>query len=288
MKISLMAYKTLIYYFYIDNDEYIMNFHLSSLKPYIKIFDNYIFILSINNFDDSYISNKKNHIISSLNIYGKDVEFRIVKNDYEYREGIHFYNEIICKLDTYDGLVYWGHNKTDSHIDTEIIKKWIAVSNYINLHNIEDVEQKLMLDDNYCLYGSMPTIENANTNSFFFNGSFYWLYPKKLLHKFNDRIDRFIAYIKNVYDNDYRSPREISQFRMLSEQWYNKIIGIENITSINDIITNITIEWPNKEYPDNCIFSSSIYYDKDYVTNNNILNNKEYEGFLKYYYTLKK
>ena len=83
MKISLMSYKTLIYYFYIDNDEYIMNFHLSSLKPYIKIFDNYIFILSTNNFDDSYISNKKNHIISSLNIYGKDVEFRVVKNDYD-------------------------------------------------------------------------------------------------------------------------------------------------------------------------------------------------------------
>lgn len=278
--------KTLIYYFYIDNDNFMKDYHLSSLKPFINIFDRYIFILSTNNFDDTYINNEKKHIISSLNIYNRNIEFRVVKNDYEYREGIHFYNEVLCKLDTYDGLVYWGHNKTDSHIDKEIITKWIAISNYINLHDINNVEQKLMLDDNYCFYGSMPTIENGNINSFFFNGSFYWLYPKKLLYKFNDRLVRFIDYIKNVYNNDFRSPREISQFRMLSEQWYNKVVNIDNICSINDIIVNVIIEWPNKENPDECNFSTSIYYDKEYILNNNILNKKQYNKFLNYYNTI--
>jgi hypothetical protein len=74
-----------------------------------------------------------------------NISFKIVENTY-LRDSRTFYDFIATKLDEYDGLTFFGHNKGTTNLDTynlENVSKWITSMYYLSLEYIDEVVHSL-------------------------------------------------------------------------------------------------------------------------------------------------
>lgn len=167
-----------VYWFYAPKeDEFplIYKYHFACLKRYINIFDDILIILAVEDVNDVEYINKLERKFLDLNI-GKNLSFKIYKNDSYFREAIGFKNEIIDKLSTSEDLVFFGHSKGYTNIFSQSLKYWVAAMYYFSLNDIEKVKQNLVSDLSM-FYGYIAMRGSAVCSKYkwHFPGSFYWL-----------------------------------------------------------------------------------------------------------------
>jgi hypothetical protein len=85
-----------------------------------------------------------------------NITFKIVDNTY-LRDSKTFYDFIATKLDKYDGLTFFGHNKGTTNLnvyDLENVSKWITSMYYLSLEYIDEAIHCLT-DGRMLTYGSL-------------------------------------------------------------------------------------------------------------------------------------
>lgn len=243
--------KTLVYFFYcIDNIDgrykETFNLHLELIKQNIHIFNQSKFILAFDNLNNnSLIDSYKNYICDYLNLIN-NYNFVIVQNDPINHEGIHFFNEIILKLNEYDGLLFFGHNKTDLHTNKLNIYDWIIGMHFINFYDIQDIENKLLYDK-HIAYGAMPICMHISKDSFscanhvyMYPGNMFWFYPKKILYNYHGQLDLWKDFLNICLDKNFIEYWNINFseacFKFVGENFLNNIGDFYEIcTTLNDV-----------------------------------------------------
>ena len=188
--------KTLLYYFYIDkNDYYYTDIHLSCLRYYSDIFDEVKICLSIDDINDfSTIKNYQEKFLCIFNKTKKDITFIIQENTFYLGESLFFYNELVKKLNEYE-LVFYCHGKRDGTLKLIIDSKeelfkltslWIVGCYYLSLNFMEEVKNTIEQDSKSdVFYGSyLMNINNLGFEETVFSdnycGTFFWINCKKL------------------------------------------------------------------------------------------------------------
>ena len=240
-------YKTLVYFFYCRDDinEYkeVFDLHLELLKKNINIFNYSKFILAFNDLNNNeLIDFYKNYIQSYLEI-NNNFEFIIVQNEPLNREGIYFYYEVVKKLNEYDGLLFFGHNKSDLVIDKQIIYDWLIGTHFINFYDINDVENKLIYDK-YMAYGGFPTylIEQREYihSIYFYDGTFFWINPKKLINLHYHEIQHYTDFFEILLrEQKNESIIKLDEFRFFAEIFLNNVCNFKlECTTLNGFQIN--------------------------------------------------
>lgn len=220
--------KQLFYYFYIDSYEFyeVYKIHLECLKTYINVFDNVNIILSLDDINNNELINVwKEYIQSYLSIL--NINFIIIQNNPKHREGGYFYNQILCKSENIDGLIFWGHGKRDFDFNTINVYDWICTIHYLNSFNINKLEEILSDESNeYCISGALLEKYNLSLNQLMYAGGMYWLYPKKLFKLKHDALNNYIYVMwflstnKDVFDN---------RILYSGEDWTIQCLNINNM-----------------------------------------------------------
>jgi len=247
-----MVDKTLVFHFYVDplyKNKISYKMHFACLREYSNVFTNAIFILSMDNKNDtSLINNVEKDIINCG--FSCPINFDIAEND-EYREVKTFKNYIIDKLDTYNGLVFFSHTKGTTNIDkyewmTENYLHWIF-SLYYYYYSLEYADDEVIkkLIENYgghkrAMYGPMGSY--AVNGKIFYPGTFFWLNCKKIKE---DEVNGYIR-IPLLYDRSYAE---------CFPQIYNN--GIYDVTTHWDKIMDGTEQFLNEQ-------TKSLYDETDW------------------------
>lgn len=243
------VYKTLIYFFYCRNDihEYkeVFDLHLELLKQNINIFNYSKFILAVNDLNNNELIDFYKNYIKDYLCVNDNFEFIVVQNDPLNREGIHFYYEIAKKLNDYDGLLFFGHNKSDLTYDKRNIYDWIIGAHFINFYNIEDIENKL-INDKYIAYGSFPKFVLNQTwegeSRYMYWGSFFWINPKKIISNHSTEVSFYNEYFDMFFQmkktNSYI--KSIGEFKYYAEYFLGNICNFySDCTTLNNAIIPI-------------------------------------------------
>lgn len=172
--------KRLVFYFYTFKnfrDNRANQLHLKCLKHYSRIFDEALFVISLDETDDTNLIFETQ--VELLKCGFKNIQFKIHKNG-PYREAQPFYNEIVKNLRYLDGITFWGHNKGTTNYnregaEQESIDAWILGMYYLNLEFIDEVEKSLC-DDVCRFYGAFLTdCTDTDWRCFAYLGTFYWI-----------------------------------------------------------------------------------------------------------------
>lgn len=191
--------KTLIYYLWVpadisDGEEKIRDIHLRCLRHYSAIFTDAEFIVAMDDPDDDKTYHRVVNDIANLNFSG-NIKITKVENNFFYREGEYFKKLIVDRANEIDGLVFFAHSKGMSNISNgpslgdnkefseEAIKHWICALYFFNLNFMEEVIHDM--GDGKVLYGALLNKYKTDDKPPFdtgwqFNGSFYWINPKRL------------------------------------------------------------------------------------------------------------
>ena len=198
-----MVTKRLVFHFYLC-ENWDTNFanilHFKCLSHYTGIFDEVKIIIAVDDKDRYMVNDVKKKFVDCVK--SKVLTFKVVEND-RYCEGGTFKREVADKLDKYDGLVFFGHNKgvtcmsTKGDYDKESLAIWITAMYFYGLEFMDDVEKKLVVDTVRTIYGTflMQGEWFANASHSFFSGTFYWLNP--------GRVMKWAKKIPEIYDREY-------------------------------------------------------------------------------------
>jgi hypothetical protein len=194
--------KRLIFYFYIK-DNWIENttnrIHLLCLKHYAHIFDEAVFVISVDDINNYELIHSFEMAVLDLG-FTPNISFKIVENTY-LREARTFYDLIAKKLDEYDGLTFFGHNKGLTNVnayDVESVSLWILSLYYFSLEYYEEATYQLTdgrelsfgpllneingMDINVTEEGIIPrkhfiekTEMSLGKEKYLYMGTFFWL-----------------------------------------------------------------------------------------------------------------
>ena len=194
--------KTLLYYIYVTPDFFtrITNLvNIECLRRYSNVFDSAKIFLSLDDTNDKELINKVEHLFIDMGFNG-NISFVIHKND-EYRESAVLKEELADKLYELDGLIFFGHGKGFSNIDTgyekESMLHWIAGEYYLSLQFIDEVLDLITGSSTFSAYGSFPMILNERKHTddvlekdelylgrikynWCYSGTFFWVNPARL------------------------------------------------------------------------------------------------------------
>ena len=264
--------KTLFFYVYCDinvKDIYpIYKIHFECIKTYKHIFNDIIFILGFNENDISntdFVNEWKTYITNFID-FNKELTFKLVNNHSLYKECIHFINEIFINLDTFDGLICWGHSKRDLSYNQEYIQNWVIMLHYQLYSNVDEVENILLSDNNICTVGPLST--HLNFNQIFYTGAFFWWYPKKILKLHLDEYKNILNYFKtaNYFNNLYNYTSDVFQIWAFCEQVNMIFLPLYSIGQKTLIpymfnhINNGVMAWNNVTYYCNFIEDNKDYF----------------------------
>lgn len=213
----------LVYHLYVPKHEFgdRMDIHYECLRHYSHIFDESIFVLSMDDPSDIKRIIKIENKILEIG-FVKNVHFKVIENSREYREGITCKKEIGDKLSELDGLTFFAHSKGGSNISygtDNNLYEWITSLYYFNFEFLEAV--KFALCENFALASGFLKIENddvlENKFHYTYSGSFFWINAKRTLHyllsfyggyKLPTLIDRF--YAENFLGDLFWTPKAVS------------------------------------------------------------------------------
>lgn len=225
--------KRLVFYFYtFENfmDNRAIKIHLKCLKHYANVFDEALFIISVDNTGESKLIFDTE--VELLKLGFNDIHFKIHKNN-SYREAQPFYNEIVAKLNTLDGLTFFGHNKGTTNYENgwavrESIDAWIIGMYYLNLEFINEVETSL-LSEPHRFYGAFLTdARNTALKSWLYSGTFYWI---NCLEVWND------ATLGNIHLPSSAHHRGFAEnFPGSLYEWNN---GVDGLDSHGNMVLNV-------------------------------------------------
>lgn len=172
--------KRLVFYFYTFDgfkENRAIKIHLKCLKHYSHVFDEALFIISVDDTENAQLIYDTE--VEILGAGFKDVRFKVHKNN-GYCEAQPFFEEIMEKLDTLDGLTFFGHTKGVTNYQkagccVESIDDWLIGMYYLNLEHIEDVENKMTYRVSR-FYGAFLTDnEDGPGVNCLYSGTFYWM-----------------------------------------------------------------------------------------------------------------
>lgn len=248
--------KRLVYHFFIpDNWKELetVQIHLKCLKHYSHIFDEAIFVLSLNDVNNKDNANEIQKILLDSG-FDKNVTFKIVENTNLY-ESKTLYEEVTSKMDKLDGITFFGHskgigNELYKQVELDKLKVWIYGLYYFSLEFMNEV-RSYMYGIHAITYGPFKTQidETENKYKWFYSGTFFWINTQKL-------------YDKIAYDN--RTPRHFTD-RFYSELYLGDVVKfkLENST-VNESIShnNAYLYGKNINYYDNTREYVTLLYSK--------------------------
>lgn len=212
--------KKLIFNFYVFPDWLngevgkINEIHLRCLKEYIHIFDEVMFVITMDDTNNIKLINEVKGKILDFFIKGQ-ITIRIEKNT-KLREAVTFYKEVVKKLGE-DDLVFFAHNKGITNIkkdNKESIYYWIYGMYFYCLNFIDDVESALIGDNgiSYGAFFAQCKLNKCIKYGWMYSGNFYWLNSKK---------------VKNYMDNNNIAVPPLDN-RMYGEQFIGNIVAMFN------------------------------------------------------------
>ena len=172
--------KRLVFYFYTFEDflnNRAIKIHLKCLKHYAHVFDEALFIISVDEIDNSKLIFETESEL--LKIGFKDVHFKVHKNN-GYCEAQPFFEEIVSKLDNLDGLTFFGHTKGVTNYQKtdcclESIDAWLLGMYYLNLEFIDEMESSVCYNINRCYGAFLTENKHSGGTDWLYAGTFYWL-----------------------------------------------------------------------------------------------------------------
>lgn len=191
--------KRLVFYFYATpewREERAIKIHLECLKRYAHVFDEALFIISLDYPEDKELI--KDVEIGLISLGFKDIKFKIHKNS-PYCEAEVFHDEVVDNLDKLDGLTFFGHTKGVTNYNShskDSIDNWIIGLYYLSLEFIDEVEQSLCFYENR-FYGSFLSLLN---NHFYYDGAFFWINCCAVA---NDIKNGYVSLPKYCYSKSY-------------------------------------------------------------------------------------
>jgi len=202
-----MVKKTLVFHFYVKEDfenNVAMKFHLAILKHYANIFDKVIFCISVDNLNDTELIARAERAILDCG-FKKEIQFIPVENDM-YREAATFKSQILDKLKDIEGIVFFGHVKGVTNVNTfshraEHFLKWILALYFYSLEFADEAELKLVgiyQGLRRTFFGPLYTL-SKDVGIGWYPGTFFWLNPKKL---YND-IQEGVCKLTEIDDRDW-------------------------------------------------------------------------------------
>lgn len=176
----------LVFSFYIFDgweNNFANKVHLKYLEKYRDLYDDAEFIISCDDVNDTGLTSGFEKTIIGIGFI--NVKFKIVKNTL-LREAKPFYDEIATKMDTFDGVVTWGHNKgiTNLGIGEEALFNWLSILYFGSMGMMDECE--MMFFQNYYggekyFYGA-PLVEGDGENNLWvYGGSFFNMNPQSIL-----------------------------------------------------------------------------------------------------------
>lgn len=218
--------KRLIFYFYLSDNwlESITNrIHLNCLRYYSHIFDEVIFVISLDNTSNYELIRSFELTILELGFTPK-ISFKIVENTY-LRETKCFYELIATKLDEYDGLTFFGHNKGSTNLNSyelDAVAMWITALYFFSFDDMNEVV-KTLTDGREMSYGPLLNVINGGEINVTEEG----IVPRK---KFIEKSMVFLGKEKYLYMGTFfwLNGRTIYEYirkndktiPILSDRWY--------------------------------------------------------------------
>lgn len=279
---NMLKDRILIFHFFItDNFEenVAYNIHKECLKKYSSVFTEMRFFLSVTDLKDK--ERIKRGIDWILSITDDiPIMIKVVKND-ALCETRTFHDEVLAKLDTFDGLVCFAQGKgfskfaesfTDKNESAESVARWITALYYFNFNFMDEMEGKLfgLRAATETFYGPLLGYQDTyNCESHhMYCGTFFWLNPRMLKEKIAKKglpiiTDRYYTenFPGNVCDrklwgdglsshNDMAFlGNEFDLYRMNRDKWQNLSIVLKepNFMEFSDKILN-NVNFFDKDY----------------------------------------
>lgn len=181
--------KTLLYYKWFPdllNRDYSYDMcdkiHDACLSSYSNIFDEAIFIIAVDSMD--YMGTVTQWESKIIGFGYHNVTFKIVPNLLN-RESEYIFSELINKLDSYEGAVFFAHSKGSSNYqhNPDSIEKWIMSMYYFNLNDqFQDKINWAMFYSDQVFQGVFKCYSDEifNKYHYMYAGTFFWVNPRKL------------------------------------------------------------------------------------------------------------
>lgn len=201
----------LIYHLWIPKDldddmKKMLDIHFACLRSYIHLFNNVLFVLSVDDITDKEIIKKYEDEILSFGYRG-NLQFKVVENDSNLREGITYYNEIIKKLGELDGLTFFAHDKGLTNVKNYIfdsIGQWVTFMYWDNLRDLETIKKRLLENVELCsgtLMLKSPFL--SNKNKWHYVGSFHWCNFQRLEYVLKNKGDILPTYADRLVAENF-------------------------------------------------------------------------------------
>lgn len=198
--------KKLVFYFYLNyenKDSDIYKFHLKCLEHYAHIFDEMLFVLSVDNIHTDLIHEWEEKLIK-LHRKGT-ISFEVHLNN-EFRETDAFKRHVVDNLGE-EKLVFFGHGKGITNIENypaEAIYKWIAGMYFYNLNFMKEVEDAL-INHKFMSYGSFLTQNKDEQTKYdwYYIGTFLWLNSGKIKNYIENNFVNLPSYCDRFYDEEF-------------------------------------------------------------------------------------
>lgn len=201
----------LIYHLWIPKDldddmKKMLDIHFACLRSYIHLFNNVLFVLSVDDITDKEIIKKYEDEILSFGYRG-NLQFKVVENDSNLREGLTYYNEIIKKLGELDGLTFFAHDKGLTNVKNYIfdsIGQWVTFMYWDNLRDLEIIKKRLLENVELCsgtLMLKSPFL--SNKNKWYYVGSFHWCNFQRLEYVLKNKGDILPTYADRIVAENF-------------------------------------------------------------------------------------
>lgn len=176
--------RRLVYHFYVTSkwrESEVVKIHLACLEEYAKNFTESIFVLSMEDINDSqsvYEIEKK-----IIDIGFTNVTFKVRPTNWHLCESDTLDKEIFQHMGELEGITFFGHSKgvfnegRNYHCMTkESVFQWIVAMYYLTQEPIDEVESKLY-GPHGIVFGAFKTFRDDLTNKYhwIYSGTFYWV-----------------------------------------------------------------------------------------------------------------
>lgn len=169
----------LVYHLYIPDGEIpeIYKYHFTCLKEFANVFDEYDITFSVSDINNEKLIRTWEERFFNIGIY-KNVTFNVVQNNIDYREGETLKTRVFDKMPAEKSIVFFAHSKgaTNSLNDSTI--DWVLSMYYFNLHDIEELKNRLIRVNRQILCGHFAYYSERLTCTKYrwqYPGSFYWI-----------------------------------------------------------------------------------------------------------------
>lgn len=189
----MLKEKVLVFHLFISDDFDTNNaykIHAECMKRYKDVFTDVRFIISVPDVTDRARVQKGIDWVMNIG-FNVPITMKIVKNTV-LCETDTLFDEVLNKLDTFDGLVCFAQGKGVSNFSEEpmahgrsleSIARWICALYYFNFNFMEDVDGKLfaLRGIGEMFYGPCLgyNLDFPNKAHYKYCGTFYWLNPVK-------------------------------------------------------------------------------------------------------------